>query len=164
MRSNCQISRMPLQQPLQTCRFPVWGLAGCCLLFLLTGCGKGEVGPEFAQAKGVVTYQGKPLKTGQVSFIPDGSKGTKGPMSSGAINEQGEFVLQTFKPADGAVVGFHQVVVTSYKASPFDPNNPSPPLESISLIPVKYGDQKTSELTAEVTADPEKNVYTFDLK
>lgn len=134
------------------------------LMLLMSGCGGGPKGPALAPAKGVVLYQGKPLTTGQICFMPDKSKGTQGPMASSSINEKGEFELRTFPPEKGAVIGFHKVIITSYKSTAFDPNNPSPPLQEISLIPARYGDEETSGLTAEVVKDAGKNVYTFELK
>lgn len=143
---------------------PVFSFALTATFMNLSGCGKTPSGPTFVRATGQVSYQGKPLESGQVSFIPDHSKGTSGPMASGRINENGEFSLQSQRPGDGAIVGFHKVIISRYKEVPFDPNNPSPPLASISLIPTKYADEQTSNLTAEVTENPSKNRYIFELK
>lgn len=133
-------------------------------ILMVSGCGGSPDGPTLASVKGKITYQGKPLAIGQISFIPDGSKGTAGPMASGRVNENGEFQLQTLKPGDGAVVGFHKVVISSYKETAFDPTSGALPLESISYIPVKYADDKTSGLVAEVTKSATDNVFQFELK
>lgn len=133
-------------------------------VLLAAGCSGSAKGPELALAKGSVHYQGKPLTFGQIFFVPDRSRGTTGPMASSTINERGEFELETLPPQKGAVIGFHKVIVNCYKATPFDPNHPSPPLEEISLIPAKYGDENTTDLTAEVVKSPEKNVFIFELK
>jgi hypothetical protein len=53
--------------------------AGCGLaaaLVLLAGCGPGE--PKYYHVSGTVTYAGKPIPKGTVSFEPDASKGVRG--------------------------------------------------------------------------------------
>ncbi len=136
----------------------------CLSLLIVSGCSRGPEGPVIVPVKGVVIYKGKPLEGGQVSFIPDRKKGTTGPMAMGNINEKGEFVLRTTNPDDGAIVGAHKVVISYYKSTPFDPNNPSPPLKDISLIPAVYADETTTTLTADVTTNKDNNVFTFELK
>ncbi len=131
-------------------------------LVLAAGCSRTPDGPQFVRATGLVTYKGEPLKSGQISFIPDSAHGTSGPMASGNINEQGEFELFSKKPGDGAVVGFHKVAIRCSKVSGIDPNNPSAPIE-VSLIPVHYADGNSSQLVAEVKSDPELNIYKFEL-
>lgn len=133
-------------------------------ILMVSGCGGSPDGPTLATVKGKITYQGKPLTVGQISFIPDSSKGTAGPMASGRVNENGEFQLQTFKPGDGAIVGSHKVVISSYKEVAFDPDAPNVSLESVSYIPVKYADDKTSGLVAEVKKSAADNVFQFELK
>lgn len=118
--------------------------------------------PPLGQVGGIVTLDGQPLTKGQVQFVPDGSKGTKGRMAVGLIGTDGRFSLTAFKRDDGALVGFHKVVVICEEDMPaFDPKSPPPPPKS--LIPVRYTDANTSGLTAEVKSGP-KNDFTFALE
>ena len=125
------------------------------------GC-SGVKTPPVGQVGGIVTLDGQPLTKGQVQFLPDSSKGTKGRMAVGLIGSDGRFKLTAFKPGDGALVGFHKVVVICEEDMPaFDPKSPPPPPKS--LIPIRYTDANTSGLTAEVKAAA-KNDFTFALE
>jgi hypothetical protein len=127
----------------------------------ISGC-NGVKTPPIGQVGGVVTLDGQPLTKGQVQFVPDSSKGTKGRMAVGLIGSDGRFTLTAFKPGDGALVGFHKVVIICEEDMPaFDPKAP-PPLPK-SLIPVRYTDVNTSGFTAEVKSG-EKNDFTFALE
>ncbi len=132
----------------------VW--AGCLLCL---GCAGGaDDAPVLAHVDGLVLIDGLPLTAGTISFVPDSKRGTKGPMASGAIDPTGRFTLRTFVPDDGAVVGFHRVSIEAYEpVPPFDPENPKM-VEPVPLIPTRYFDVSTSELTAEVQAGPENSI------
>ena len=111
-------------------------------------------------------YQGKPLSGADVVFVP-----TEGGLPSiGRTDEQGRFSLLTSgKP--GAPIGSHQVSVTAVRQK-----RVVSPSEAVSmtseqiaanhetLIPVKYNNLITSELTATVNKDAAANEFTFDLK
>jgi hypothetical protein len=126
-----------------------------------SGCSGSNL-PPVGQVGGVVTLDGQPLTKGQVQFVPDSSKGTKGRMAVGLIGTDGRFKLTAFKPGDGALVGFHKVVIICEEDMPaFDPKSPPPPPKS--LIPVRYTDANTSGLTAEVKSAA-KNDFTFALE
>lgn len=133
------------------------------ICLILTGCGGGPTDtPPLAKVKGTVTLDGKPLTSGSVQLTPDKNRGTKGRMALGNINEDGSFELMTIRAGDGAQVGYHLVAIECYESSDFDPNQPvnqSPK----SLIPKRYTDPKTSQLTAEVKAG-EENTLKFELK
>ena len=80
----------------------------------------------------------------------------------GIIGTDGRFSLTAFEPGDGALVGFHKVVIICEEDMPaFDPKLPPPPPKS--LIPVRYTDGNTSGLTAEVKSAG-KNDFTFALE
>lgn len=132
----------------------VW--AGCLLCL---GCaGAADDAPTLAPVNGLVLIDGLPLTTGTISFVPDSKRGTTGPLASGAIDSSGRFTLRTSVPGDGAVVGFHRVSIEAYEpVPPFDPENPKL-VEPVPLIPTRYFDVSTSELTAEVKAQPENSV------
>ena len=143
--------------------FRTCGLLLCSMgiAILVTGCGGASDAPQLAAVSGVVLLDGQPLKKGSIQFTPDSSKGTTGRMALGEIKPDGKFVLGTTVPGDGARVGFHKVAVNCFDSTPFNPNNPAQSTTKW-LIPEKYGDDRTSGLTAEVKTG-NKNTFTFSL-
>lgn len=72
---------------------------------LLFGCG-GPSGIETAVVRGTVTLDGKPYtEGGTIFFRPEGG----GKMARGFVEGDGTYVLTTYSPGDGAVVGQHHV-------------------------------------------------------
>jgi len=137
-------------------------LAALVLTVPLAGCHRGDT-ITLAKVSGTVTLDGAPLTKGAIQFTPDSSKGTRGPLATGAIGPDGKFELMTSKPGDGAQAGFYKVAVNCWETVPFDPNNPKPSPPPKSLIPEHYADDKTSGLTAEVKSGT-PNEFTFELK
>lgn len=84
-----------------------WLLAAGSLL-VLVGCG-GSDGPQRYHLSGTVTYGGKPVPAGTVSFLPDQSQGNRGPGGSAPIKD-GKF--DTAGEGIGHVGGPHVVSVT----------------------------------------------------
>jgi hypothetical protein len=125
----------------------------------LPGCGGGPSLPPRAKVTGQVTLDGKPLPTGMVTFVPDRSRGTSGPMAVGGIDSTGHYQLTSDRQSegDGAVVGFHLVRVIA--------NEPGDPMRSMtpSLIPKQYNNEATSGLKFEIKAG-EENVIDLPLK
>ncbi|MBN1395249.1 MAG: hypothetical protein JW959_09515 [Pirellulales bacterium] len=132
----------------------------------LNGCGESR--PNTASVSGKVTYQGKPVTTGRITFYPvDGSR-----PAMAAINEDGTYTLTTFDKGDGAMLGKHKVTIKSTRTvggTPIDEFAETPPdavpaeppkLEW--LVPEKYARRDTTPLTAEITEG--KNVKNFDLE
>jgi hypothetical protein len=71
------------------------------------------------EVEGVVNLGGKPQPHLRVQFMPDPEKGTQGPISSGATDENGRFKLVCADKRPGAVVGWHRVVITDMGARLF---------------------------------------------
>ena len=116
----------------------------CVLGFvLLAGCGPsgGDV-PPTAPVQGTVTYQGKPVESGAVTFYPGGGERPGG----GLLEAGGKFTLTTFEKGDGAVVGTHKVTVDSL----VDDENVGLGGEMKSNIPLKYSDPDQTPLSYEV--------------
>ncbi len=107
--------------------------------------------PRLAKAKGVIKLNGKPLGNVGVTFFP-----TSGPPAFGNTNDQGEFVLMTIRPGDGAAVGTHRVTLGKAEEG-------SSEKAAAALIPAKYGFPDQSGLTAEVK-EGEANAFEFDIK
>jgi hypothetical protein len=112
-------------------------------LSVVAGCGGGS--PRPVAVRGQVTYQGKPLAKGTVTFIPT----EPGPPATGQIQPDGQFTLSTYRPGDGALPGRYAVMVIAVGDTAGrlpDEANPPPPL----LVPRKYASHRTSGITADV--------------
>ena len=102
-------------------------------------------------AKGVLIYQGKPLPFHSVLVVPE-----KDRSAIGMTDQDGQFVLGTNRPNDGAVPGSHRVAV-SYVGNPEeDPMSKglveigtSPPPPKIK-IDKKYQNPETSGIVVEI--------------
>lgn len=115
------------------------------------GCGPGL--PETAPVHGRVTYQGKPVVEGTIMFYPK-----NGRPATASLAPDGAYRLTTFKPNDGATLGYHRVTIEARRITPtIIP--PDGDVESVGaygppkvewLLPEKYSGLKTSSLTAEV--------------
>jgi hypothetical protein len=132
---------------------------------LTSGCGDDSgVGKTFPVA-GRITINQEPLtaKSTVVLFKPDASKGNTSSFEPiGTVDEEGIYTLVT-KGKKGAPPGWYKVVVTATESSPVHPNNPQghhPVAQS--LVPAKYGHEKTSDLSIEVVENPQPDAY--DLK
>jgi hypothetical protein len=123
---------------------------GC---LLATGCSDGM---KTAPVKGTLTYKGKPVPNGTITFIPEGN----GPAATGEIRPDGTFELTTYKKGDGAVLGKHTVMIVAIQDQsdrlPED-RSPLPP----PIVPAKYLSNQTSGLKAEVR--DQSNTVDFDL-
>jgi hypothetical protein len=81
-----------------------------------SGCG----GPQMSPVKGRVLFDGKPVKEAQITFSPLGAEGQKetGKPATGFTDDEGNFVLSTFKNYDGALQGSHNVLVVLDDTNP----------------------------------------------
>jgi hypothetical protein len=105
----------------------------CCVI---AGCSQ----QYDANVTGNVTYAGKPLTTGALTFHPTAS----GPLAMGDIHADGTYMLQTGEVA-GLKAGDYLVTVVATGPMP-EPTAAEPmPLPKL-LIPARYGDVKTSGL------------------
>jgi hypothetical protein len=151
-------------------------LGGCAVVAAATlGCGK-PAGVSFAPVTGRVVVNGQPLAAGTIHFFPDESKGTKGPMSTGALQSDGSYTLRGPGLNVGAMVGNHRVYLTL----PLQDQMPTPvpvvvngevvvqtlPREpaanAVSQIPKKFLQPETSAWTATV-AEGKANVLDFEI-
>jgi hypothetical protein len=97
------------------------------MLGAVVGCGSGS---KYVPVSGVVRLNGKPYPNAAVMFQPVGGKDDPNPGrgSSGLTDENGRFVLKTPEGVNGAVVGTHQVKITTAEEGVvgFDPATGSP--------------------------------------
>jgi hypothetical protein len=128
-----------------------WGV------LLLTGCGGGD-GPEIYPIRGEVTYNGKPVGQGIVTYTP-ATPGV-GRAANGPLKADGTFVMTTFKRDDGVVRGTYNIIIHSYEEDSGAPQTREdieaqgsrvPKMKS--LVPEKYAAPETSGLTDEVDAN-----------
>lgn len=114
------------------------------------GCG--ARGPEMGDVVGTVTYRGKPVSTGTITFMPE----TPGaPMAYAQIKDDGSFEGYTEEFGKGVPVGKHRVMIMAVEEK-------GPEAAAVALLPFRYSSDHQSGLTAEVA--PGENQVNFDLK
>lgn len=122
-------------------------VVGVCLLsvvcMLAAGCGPG--GPQRYDISGKVTYGGRPVPAGSVSFMPDTSKGNSGPGHNASIKE-GQY---RSAPGKGVVGGPHKIRIYGFDGKPV----PQLPLGRPLFPPY----------TTEVDLPTDKSTYDFDI-
>lgn len=123
-------------------------------VLVLTGCGpSGEAGTY--PVSGTVTYQGKPLESGYIAFIPDTSQLGAGKAYSCKI-EQGKF---TGVAAPGTkTVQIHGSWETDQMMAMDDGSGMVPKRAS---LPAKFNEK--SQIQVELKEEPNENL-TFDLE
>jgi hypothetical protein len=107
------------------------------------GCGPGT--PKRVQVSGQVLIDGKPLPSGQIFFVPSGSRPSRAP-----IDSEGRFVLSSFGDKDGAAIGTHQIGVFG--------NEQLSGNKTKWHAPKKYCDYNTSGLQKEITGSTDNLV------
>jgi hypothetical protein len=129
-------------------------LAAGLACLLLAGCGESRL--PTAPVQGKVLYNGKPLEFGAVRFQPE-----LGPPASGFIQPDGTFELSTYKKGDGAIIGQHQVAITCFESQRpgFSGGADEEMPLGKSLIPQKYTQYYSSQLTREVKEENEPFVF-----
>jgi hypothetical protein len=138
-------------------------------LLILASCSSDDGLGKRYPVSGAVTYNGKHLEKGLISFIPDDPKGG-GVGATGEIKD-GSYTLSTGGNQDGARAGKYKVTITSREDSldmakeyfAKDTKGVDPgylpgryvakaAAHAKSLIPIGYGDVRTTNLGAEVKA------------
>ncbi|WP_339733864.1 carboxypeptidase-like regulatory domain-containing protein [uncultured Gimesia sp.] len=149
-------------------------VSGCLSIVLiasLLGCGGAEdTRPVRNSVFGTVTYQGTPVEGAVITFRPAGPEGQT---ANGRTDETGTFQMGTFEGSDGVVPGEYTVMITKLEAASSsqalpedDPNyDPNPKAEAPpkNLLPKKYANADTSELTVSVPAGEDLTGLTFEL-
>lgn len=143
----------------------VFTLASLCLV---VGCG--GTTSDMGTVKGVVTYNGKPVPAGTITFQPvSGDR-----PSTGRIESDGTYRLSSLVPGDGARLGEHKVFIeaktvtdlgTKAKSmadeAKLDGSLSKPPTVTWH-VPEKYASADTSGLTANV--DKGTNTIDFNIE
>jgi hypothetical protein len=139
--------------PRPLCRWSALLLAGC----FCAGCGR-ELDRQ--SVSGTVSYKGKPIVRGSITFAP--AEG-QGPTFVSAPVEEGSFSIPK---SAGPVPGKYRVRFEAYdkiQYGPAIPGDPAPPPKKLNQepLPPRYGAE--SKETAEVKAG-ERNVFDFQLQ
>jgi hypothetical protein len=132
-------------------------LAVSVVMFSVAGCkAPGDEGNRVPVSGKVTFADGKPLPRGTVIFTPgEGNLSQHEPR--GAIDEQGNYKVDTTERLAGVMPGRYTVTIISQE--PYDESKSSwdPPW----LINRKYGNRNTSGLAVEVVEKAEAGRYDF---
>jgi len=126
----------------------------------LSGCGAEETvnRPKVFPVVGVVMHDDKPVEGATVMFVPQGHTNA----AAAITDANGEFKLQTFAENDGAAPGNYKVTVRKIKVgAQADSGRDDAPVGAGGetwLLPKKYGDAGTTDLTATVSETGENKV------
>ena len=145
-------------------------IAMLSLLGLSVGCGGSSHGP-LGQVKGTITLEGQPISEGTIVFEVTNARPATGSIQAGRIVD-----VTCYEPNDGVPVGTAAVAIfaTGSTPAPMVEATPANPGDNTkldkdymgggakSLIPKRYNDPATSELTCEIVSG--MNQVTFDLK
>jgi len=143
-------------------------------LALAVGCSSG---PTLYPVSGkVMLANNQPLSSGQITFVPDESKGNKAKFSpTGSIGSDGAYTLTT-DGKSGAPLGAYKVAIRTdtpgmgmgMSGTQVDPNPKNPALAlqggSGPKINPKYKDAASSGITKEVVASPSADQYDIKLQ
>jgi major membrane immunogen (membrane-anchored lipoprotein) len=142
-------------------------------LLVMASCGGDDGLGKRYPVSGTVTYNGKPLEKGEISFVTEDL--TKNFGATGIITD-GSYTLSTGGNDDGAQAGKYKVTIRakedyfakaqadfqkeSGKNNPKFPSHYTAKAEAAakSLIPAGYGDPRTTTLTAEVKAQSSNSI------
>lgn len=118
----------------------------------LVGCKSGS-GPA-GEVSGKVTFEGKPVTEGTVTFQSDAGTGDEG-----TLNAEGAYSLKRPLPT-----GDYKVFILPPVVKSVDPKTRRTvsDLKPMPDIPEKYRSQATSDLKAKI--EPGKNVHNFEMK
>ncbi|NBO92123.1 MAG: hypothetical protein EBV06_07375 [Planctomycetia bacterium] len=128
-------------------------VALCLLLPMAVGCGR----PAMVSVKGIVTYNGKPLKGCKVSFTPSGTdfNPDRHGYGFGITDANGAYEVQHPEGSKGIFPGTYKVTFVAWvdkKGQPVPPDaKPSEyPGGVVNLLPPKYESQADTPETVTV--------------
>jgi hypothetical protein len=136
-----------------------WRVRNIWLLVILVGGAGCSNGPKLYPVHGKVVYpDGSPMLGGAIMFEP--VENSLNVMSQGTIdNDTGKFMLTTYTPGDGAMIGRHRVIIRGRRSNPksevVDPT-------TIGQIHPRFTDFATSGL--EFTIEPKKNEFIITIE
>jgi hypothetical protein len=147
-------------------------LVATAALAFVFGCGGDPNKPKLGRVSGKVTYNGKPVTEGVVSFVPDSGPGSQtGQSATGEIGPDGSYTLTTFENNDGAVLGEHKVLVQAREEDPALKGGGMPIPDAQGnfkikppkyLVPKKY--ETADQTPLRYTVKEGSNTYDIELK
>ncbi|MEL7500589.1 MAG: hypothetical protein AAFN77_23555 [Planctomycetota bacterium] len=128
------------------------------ILVLLAGCDDGKL--QLGSVTGQVTVDGKPLPAGQIVFITD-TRRAFGTIKNGEIME-----VTTYQAGDGVTLGKHRVAIRPKidESEMMKPPSQRKPDPYAKLVPKKYHDAQTSELSAQIKRGQNPLVFELSTK
>jgi hypothetical protein len=140
-------------------------LGAALALCAAAGCNDAAGIGKTYPVSGTVTVKNEPLtaQTTMILFKPDAAKGNTSAFEpAGTVNKEGKYTLIT-KGRKGAPPGWYLVTVTATAPAELDTKHgPAHHPVPRSLVPAKYGQAKTTDLSVEVVEKPAPGAY--DLK
>jgi hypothetical protein len=124
-------------------------VVAAAVVLACTGC---QPTSSLGRVHGTVTLDKKPLASGSIVTLPSAGRGARG------VIKDGKFELGTEGDSDGAVIGTHKVAVIARE--PSQGSGPEAAAGKL-LVPEKYTNPTTSELTIDVKAGD--NTATLEL-
>jgi hypothetical protein len=116
----------------------------------LPGC-SGDQRPTTIAVTGRVSFAGRPLASGAITFYPDEARHEPGARPAlGVIDKDGRYSLSTFRKGDGARPGSYRISIESLSG---ERSIERPDARETWAIPERYGRTDTSGLVATVPAD-----------
>lgn len=128
------------------------------LFFGLTSCSSREPWELVYRVTGTLTYEGEPVSDALIVLVPNHSEFPTKVVPRAKTDEDGSFVVGTYRPDDGAPAGDYKVVVTKYSFK----ESPNGPQRGPNLLPDKYSRKDSSDL--EITVDSAPTELTLELK
>ena len=122
---------------------------------LILGCGGNSDLPEIGIVKGQLTLDGQPVKQANIMFYPL----SKGRSSTAITDDEGKYILSYKADVPGAMVGEHEVIVST-KNDPVGEPGPGYVPGRKEEFPAKYNTETELRKTVEFG----KNVINFHLK
>jgi hypothetical protein len=108
------------------------------------GCGGDPRLKPTYPVRGQVMFQGKPAAGAALFFRAVGVEDHPWTRPTAVVDEQGNFIVSTYRENDGMPAGKYEVVIT------WLPKGYDGPPEKANKLPMRYADPSTSGLTAEV--------------
>lgn len=122
-------------------------LCGLLLAPGLWGCGmQKQPWEKVYPAKGVVIYKGNPVADAEISLFPEDSSFPDSIRPRAKTTENGEFVVWTNQPGDGAPAGIYKAVVVHHEIVSSEHSMASNPND----LPAKYSRRDTTDLYVQI--------------
>ena len=138
----------------------LWPVVLCGLLLAaMSGCGQAPAGDapdgKLVSVKGQALFLDKPIPKATVTFHPLAVADKKAKTPFAVVQEDGTFLMTTYRPEDGAPAGEYSVTVSWFKPAKGTSADDGIGEE---LLPAKYQRPESSGLKVTVKADSSEAV------